>query len=396
MEEQNVLYRSFKVRLKPTPEQEVLFMKSAGTARWAYNYYLAENERIYEEYLNGTSKTKSISQGALRKHINNVLKPTTHQWLGEVSNNVMKQAVKDADLARKRWFDKVSDKPRFKSKHKSKLSFYVDYYNLKRMPHGFKGERLGYVKTTKPLPKLKKGEKYSNPRISFDGKYWSVSVGYKIPKKNHVLTGESIGIDVGVKDLAICSNGNVYKNINKTARVRKLTKRLRREQRKLSRKQEANIKGYTSNRKPIYKKPLAECKNWVKQVDVVKQIHKQLTDIRDNHLHQASSEIVKAKPSRIVMEDLNVKGMMKNRHLSKAIANQKLYEFKRQIMYKCENYGIEFVEADRWFPSSKICSNCGFKKLTLSLSERTYCCENCESVIDRDLNASLNLANYSI
>lgn len=391
------MHRAIKIRLKPTPGQEVLFRKSAGVARWAYNFFLAENERVYREYLeNGKVGKKSISEGALRKHINNELKPTTHSWLKEVGSNVMKQGVKDADLARKRWFEGVSERPRFKSKHRSKLSFYVNYESLKRTQNGFQGEKMGRVKTTRPLPKLPKGKKYSNPRISFDGKCWYLSVGYEVQPEICELTNDVLGIDVGIKDLAIVSNGSVYRNINKTKRVRQLEKRLKREQRKLSRKELANIKGYTSNRRPIYKKPLRECRNWTKQVTIVKDLHKQLTDIRQNHLHQSSAEIVRTKPSAIVMETLNVKGMMKNRHLSKVIAKQKLYEFKRQIQYKCEFYGIKFIEADRWFPSSKLCSECGCIKKELKLSDRVYHCSDCGSIIDRDYNAALNLANYPI
>lgn len=391
------MYRSAKIRLKPTPEQEVLFRKSAGVARWAYNFYLSENARLYREYLeNGKTGKKSISEGALRKYINNELKPTTHRWLKEVGSNVMKQAVKDADKATRWWFEGLTGKPQLKSKHRAKPTFYVNYEKLKRVDGGFIGERLGTVKTTQPLPKLNKLQKYLNPRITFDGSYWYLSVVYEIVAKNVGLTDEVLGIDVGIKDLAIISNGKVYKNINKTKRVRNLEAKLRRESRKLSRKQLANIKSYDKNRKPTFKKPFHACKNWNKQVSVVRGLHKQLTDIRQNHLHQASAEIVKTKPSRIVMETLNISGMMKNKHLSKALSNQKLYEFKFQVKYKCETYGIEFVEADRWFPSSKLCSGCGCKKTSLKLADRTYHCDECGLVIDRDYNASLNLANYQI
>ena len=391
------MYRSAKIRLKPTPEQEVLFRKSAGVARWAYNFYLSENERIYREYLeNGKTGNKSISEGALRKYINNELKPTTHSWLKEVGSNVMKQAVKDADLAKQNWFKGLTGKPRLKSKHRAKPTFYVNYETLIRNTVGFRGERLGVVKTTEPLPKLPKHKKYADPRVTFDGKHWYLSVGYETETKKVNLTDEVLGVDVGIKSLAIVSNGKVYKNINKTKRVRKLEKKLRRESRKLSRRQLANTKSYDKNCKPTFKRPFHECKNWNKQVAVVRGLNKQLTDIRQNHLHQASAEIVKTKPSRIVMETLNISGMMKNRHLSKALSNQKLYEFKRQVQYKCETYGIEFVEADRWFPSSKLCSDCGCKKTTLKLADRTYHCDECGLVIDRDYNASLNLASYPI
>lgn len=389
-----------KIRLLPTPEQEELFWKSAGVARWAYNYFLSEQEKQYQIYLeHGETGTRFVKEGEVRKYINNVLKKTTHTWLSEVGSNVMKQAVKDANEAYQRYFKGLSGKPKFKSRHKSEPKFYVNYESLKRKPNGFQGEKLGIVKTAEPLPKLSKKAKYSNPRISFDGKYWYLSVGYEIPEQEEVLTGESLGIDLGVKELAVCSNGKRYENINKTKRVKQLEKKLKREQRKLSRKMEANIKEYKiikRYRYPIWSRPFEECKNIQKQKKVVRMLHRKLTGIRNNYLHHKTTEIVKTKPSRIVIETLNVKGMMKNRHLAKAIANQKLYEFKRQIAYKCKRYGIVLVEAERWYPSSKKCSGCGNIKKDLKLKDRIYKCENCGLVIDRDYNASVNLARYQL
>lgn len=389
------MYLSKKIRLKPTPEQEILFWKSAGTARWAYNYFLAENERLYKEYIaNGKTGTKYISGNDLRKYINNTLKKTTHTWLSEVGSNVMKQAVKDAEKAFKDYLAGNKGKPRFKSKRNDRPSFYVNYESLRRTDDGFQGEKVGKVKTSEPLPKIQNGQHYADPHITYDGKFWYLSVGYEVTPCQTELSGESLGIDLGIKDLAICSNGKVYKNINKNKKIKKLNKRLRREQRKLSRKMESNIKGYCSNRKPIFDRPLDECKNYQKQKIKIQNLHKKLNDIRNNYLHQTTTEIVKTKPSRIVMEDLNVKGMMKNKHLAKAVQEQKFYEFRRQIEYKSVLYGIEFVLADRFYPSSKTCSCCGTIKSDLKLSDRTYYCDCCGLVIDRDYNASLNLANY--
>lgn len=386
-----------KIRLKPTTEQEILFRKSAGVSRWAYNFFLGENERIYRDYINnGKIGKKSISEGDVRKYINNVLKPTTHSWLKEVGSNVMKQGVKDASLALQRYFKGLSGKPKFKSKHKDRPSFYVNYESLSRKQGGFQGEKIGFVKTSEALPKLNKNEKYSNPRITFNGKYWYLSVGYEVQENTVELTDESLGIDLGVKDLAICSNGKVYKNINKTQRVKKLEKKLKREQRKLSRKIENNIQSYKSNRSPIYKRPLKECQNIQKQNRLIRNIHRKLANIRQNYLHQTTTEIVKTKPSRIVMESLNVSGMMKNKHLSKAIQQQKFYEFKRQIEYKSKLNGIEFIQVDKFYPSSKTCSCCGNIKKDLKLSDRMYKCDVCGLVIDRDYNASINLANYEV
>lgn len=384
-----------KIRLKPTPKQEILFWKSAGVARWAYNYFLSENERVYKEYLtNGKTGSKSINEGAVRKYINNVLKKTTHKWLSEVGSNVMKQAVKDADRAMKEYLQGLREKPHYRSKHKSKISFYVNYESLSKKNGGFHGEKIGFVRTSEPLPNIPKGTKYSNPRITYDNKYWYLSIGYEIPSVNTGLTGESKGIDLGIKDLAICSDGKVYKNINKTKRVKKLKKKLKREQRKLSRMIENNIDKYIGNHKPIFKRPLIECKNIQKQKHVIQLLNRTLTNIRDNYLHQTTTEIVKTKPSRIVMETLNVNGIMKNKHLAKAIAEQKFYEFKRQMMYKCQKYGIELVEVPTFYPSSKTCSCCGNIKRDLKLSDRIYRCDKCGLVIDRDFNASINLANY--
>ena len=387
-----------KIRLKPTPEQEILFWKSAGVARWAYNYFLSENDRVWQEYLaNGETGAKSVSEGEVRKYINNVLKKTTHTWLKEVGSNVMKQAVKDANTARDRFFKGLSEKPCYKSKHKSKPSFYVNYESLSRKNGGFHGEKIGFVRTSEPLPKLPEGQKYSNPHISFDGKYWYLSVGYEVSEIKCELTGESIGIDLGIKDLAICSDGKTYQNINKSHEIRRLEKVLKREQRKLSRMLEQNISGYQTvgdKRFPLYIKPLQECRNFQKQKKVIKLLYRKLANIRNNYLHQTTTEIVKTKPSRIVMETLNIKGMMKNKHLAKAIQKQKFYEFKRQIAYKCQKYGIKLVEVPTFYPSSKTCSCCGCIRKDLKLSDRVYRCNECGLVIDRDFNASLNLANY--
>ena len=384
--------------MKPTPEQEIVFRKSAGVARWAYNYFLSENDRVWQEYLaNGKTGKKSVSEGEIRKYINNVLKKTTHTWLSEAGSNVMKQAVKDANTAFQNYFKGISDKPCYKSKHKSKLSFYVNYESFSRKNGGFHGEKIGFVRTSEPLPKLKKGEKYSNPHISFDGKYWYLSFGYEVAETECGLTGESIGIDLGIKDLAVCSNGKVYRNINKSHKARRLEKVLKREQRKLSRMLKQNISGYKTagdKRFPVFIKPLYECRNFQKQKKIIKLLYRKLANIRNNYLHQTTTKIVKTKPSRIVMETLNVNGMMKNKHLAKAIQKQKFYEFKRQTAYKCQKYGIELVEVPAFYPSSKTCSKCGWIKRDLKLSDRIYKCHTCGLVIDRDLNASLNLANY--
>lgn len=382
------MIKGMKIRLIPTKEQEILFRKSCGVARWSYNYFLAKQEETYREYLANDKQGKSfINEGEVRKYINNVLKPTTHTWLKEVGSNVMKQAIKDCNSAYKNFFKGSAKKPKFKSKHKSKLSFYINYESLSRKQGGFHGEKIGFVRTAQELPKITKGKRYSNPRISFDGKYWYLGIGYEVEDNScasQELTDEVIGIDLGVKDLATCSNGKVYKNINKSKRVKKLKKRLKREQRKVSRK-------YLMNNKP---KEYKKTNNIIKLEREIKLINRTLTNIRDNYIHQITAELVKTKPKRVVMEDLNIKGMMKNKHLTNSIQEQKFYMFIQTMKYKCEFNEIEFKQVPRFYPSSKTCSCCGEVKKDLKLKDRTYKCLSCGLTIDRDLNASINLMNY--
>ena len=393
------MYLTKRIRLLPTAEQEKLFWKSAGVARWSYNFFLSYNQEKYNEYLEDNSKERFVTEGDVRKYINNVLKKTTHTWLQEVGSNVMKQGVKDADNSLRRFFNKISGYPKYKSRRKSKPSFYVNYESLKRTLNGFQGEKIGIVKTRESLPKIPKDQKYVNPRITYDGKFWFLSVGYKVELKKVKLTDKKIGIDLGLKDLAIVSNTNnsyhkKYKNINKGYKIKLLEKRLKRAQRKLSRKILNNIESYDENHVPVYIRPLKDCRNIQKQIHIIQNLYKKLTNIRNNYINQVTTEIVKTKPSRIVIEDLNVKGLMKNKHTSKNIANAKWYEFRRQILYKAELYDIEVVLANRFYPSSKTCSCCGNYKKDLKLKDRTYICNECGLIIDRDINAAINLANY--
>ena len=365
-----------KVRIKPNEEQELQLWKSVGTARWDYNWVLAKQE---ENYKNGG---KFISDGTLRKEVTKLKQIEEYAWLYDVSNNIKKQAIKDACEAYKKFFKKKADKPRFKSRRKSKPSFYNDNVKLKVNKNQILIEKVGWVKTSEQLPL---NVKYSNPRVSFDGKYWYLSVGIEEELEKEKLTNISVGIDVGIKELAVCSNGIRKKNINKTKVVKQVEKRLRMLQRKVSRKYEMNKEGSR----------FVKTSNIIKIESKMRHLHRRLSNIRNNHLHKSTSEIVKTKPFRIVMETLNIKGMMKNKCLSKAIAKQCLYEFKRQIEYKCKKYGIKFIEADKWYPSSKMCSSCGNIKKDLKLSDRVYKC-TCGQEIDRDLNASINLSQYEL
>ena len=197
-------------------------------------------------------------------------------------------------------------------------------------------------------------------------------------------------MDVGIKDLAIVSDGTVFKNINKSKTVRKLEKRLKRLQRKVSRKY--NINKIKKGESVSFIKT-----NNIKRLEKeIQSIRDRLNNIRMNYLHQTTNSIVKQKPSYITIEDLNIKGMMKNKHLSKAVQQQSLYEFRRQLAYKSKWNNIELRVVDRWFPSSKTCSECGYIKSDLKLKDRVYICPCCGLKIDRDYNASINLANAEI
>ncbi|KEK24941.1 RNA-guided endonuclease InsQ/TnpB family protein [Bacillus gaemokensis] len=365
-----------RVSLKPTLEQEKQPWKSVGTARWAYNWALAKQEENYKQ------GGKFITDGVLRKELTQMKQTEEYAWLYGVSNNITKQAIKDLCEAYKRFFKGLADRPRFKSRKRSKPSFYNDNVKLKVKKNYVLIEKVGWIKTSELIPIV---DKYTNPRVNFDGKYWYLCIGIEQECSQYKLTNECIGIDVGVKELAVCSNRMTFKNINKTKVIKQAEKRLRKLQRQVSRKYEMNKEG---NR-------FVKTSNIIKLEKRIQHLHRRLANIRNNHIHQTTTAIVKIKPCRVVMETLNIKGMMKNKHLSKAIAQQKLHDFKLKLQYKCEKYGIEFVEADKWFPLSKMCSSCGNIKKDLKLSDRMYQC-TCGHEIDRDLNAAINLSQYEL
>lgn len=391
------MLQGIKIALNLTNEQEQQMWKSVSVARWCYNYAITRDREHYSNYLKDNTLPRTLYEGQIRKELT-VLKNTTHPWLKDVGSNVVKQAVKDWNNARNRLFKGLCKAPKYKSKTTSKPSFYVNYETLIRVEGGFRGERLGFVKTTQPLPKIPKGSHYMNPRISFDGKYWYLSFTYEVPDVSAELTDSIIGVDLGVKTLATLSTGDFIENINKSHRVKQLEKQLRREQRHLARQLQANTKGYITTakggRRPIYKRSLDLCSNIQNTKRKIKLLYRKLSSIRLNHVHQTTSYIVKQLPKGIVIEDLNVRGLMKNKHLAKHIQNSMFYEFRRQLGYKCSEYSIQLVIADRFYPSSKACSCCGFIKSNLKLNDRVYKCDSCGLEIDRDLNAAENLANY--
>lgn len=373
------MIKSVKIRLIPTKEQELLMFKSIGCSRFAYNWALNRCNELYKQ-------GNKYSMPDIRKEFTQLKKKDEFKWLNEVSNTTMVESMRNLDKAFKSFFKKKSQYPKFKSKKKSRQSFYVRYDNLYFKDKTCNIEKIGKVKfkTNYNIPSCK----YINPYCSYDGKYWYLSFGFEHNENQIVLNKDlSIGIDLGVKDLAIVNVlDKPIKNINKTKRVRKLKKRLRRLQRQVSRKYEENRCG----------NKFVKTNNIIKLERQIKLLHRKLSNIRNNHIHQATNKIIKLKPYRVVMEDLNIKGMMKNKYLSKAIQEQGFYEFIRQMKYKCEFNGIEFIQVDRFYPSSKTCSECGSIKKDLKLSDREYICEECGCVIDRDKNASINLGNYGL
>ena len=330
----------------------------------------------------------------MRKEFTQLKKQEDYKWLTKISNNVTKQAIKDACNSYKRFFKGQSKYPKFKSKKRSKPSFYQDNVKIQFTDthvkiEGFATSRKKNKQKLNWIKLCEKGRiptncKYMNPRFTYDRLHWWVSVSIETENNTNIPPNDNgVGIDLGLKDLAICSDGNTYKNINKTNKVKKIEKRKRRLQRSISRRYEKSKKG------KIY----CKTSNIVKREKELLKVIKRLTNIRRNHLHQITSEIVKRKPSFICIEDLNVSGMMKNKHLSKAIQQQGFYEFRRQTEYKAKWNNISVILADRFFPSSKLCSCCGEIKKDLKLSDRIYRCD-CGNVIDRDYQASLNLKQY--
>ena len=384
------MIKTIRVMLLPNNKQKTKLFQYADTARFAYNWALGREQ---ENYKNGG---KFISDGELRKEFTQLKKTDEYAWLNEIDCDVPKQEIKDACETYRDFFKGYTKFPRFKSKKHSAPKFYQDNVKIKFTDTHVKlmlvaGKGKATSKRNQKFCRIRLAEhgriptncKYCNPRIKYDGINWYITVGIEYEDSTTLPSNEGIGIDLGIKDLAICCDGNTYKNINKTQRVKKLEKRKRRLQRSISRKYEKNKKGES----------YCKTSNIIKREKELLKLNHRLTNIRQNYLHQTTSEIVKREPSFICIEDLNVKGMMKNRHLSKAIQQQCFGEFRRQIEYKSAWNNISVIIADRFFPSSKLCSCCGAIKKDLKLSDRVYKCE-CGNVIDRDYQAALNLKKY--
>ena len=389
------LKRAYKVEINPTDEQKSKIHQTIGVSRFVYNFYIAHNKEVYEK------EGKFVSGMDFSKWLNNEYIPKNQdmKWIKEVSSKATKQAIMNGDKAFRDFFKKAKGFPKFKKKKNQDVKAYFPKNNktdwtLER--HRVKIPTLGWVRLKEfgYIPKnsvVKSGtvsQKADRYYVSIlveetDIKISNSNIGIKIFNHNN----EGIGIDLGIKDFAICSNGNKFKNINKTSTFKKIEKKLKREQRKLSRK----YKDLKIRNKNI-KEGRATGQNIQKQVVKVQKLHQRLRNIRTDYINKTVFSIINQKPSYITIEDLNVKGMMKNKHLSKAIASQKFFEFKTKLTVKCKENHIELRIVDRFYPSSKTCSSCGKVKRDLKLSDRIYKCD-CGFTIDRDLNASINLKN---
>ena len=375
------MLKSFKTEINPTEEQKARIRRTIGTCRYVYNFYLGHNKALHdngEKFMTG----KSFSLWLNNEYIPDNPDKT---WIREVYSKAVKKSIEDGCTAFTRFFKHQSDFPKFKKKGKSDVKMYFVRNNPKDCQcerHRLKIPTLGWIRIKEKgyIPTTKDGYMIRSGTVSVKAGRFYVSVLVEIPDVNiDNNSNEGIGIDLGLKDFAIISNGKTYRNINKSAGLKKLEKQLIREQRSLSRKYENLKKGESTQRANIQKQKLK-----------VQKLHHKMDNIRTDYINKTIAEIVKAKPSYITIEDLNVKGMMKNRCLSKAVASQKFYEFRTRLKAKCDENGIELRVADRFYPSSKTCHHCGSVRKNLKLSDRIYRCE-CGYVADRDLNAALNL-----
>ena len=375
------LLKSFKTEINPTEEQKVKIRKTIGACRYIYNFYLAHNKELHdngEKFMSGKSFSVWLNNEYLPKNPDKL-------WMKEVSSKSVKRSIENGCVAFTRFFKHQSAFPNFKKKGKSDVKMYF----VKNNPKDCRCERhrmnipsLGWVRMKEKgyVPTTKDGYVMKSGHVSIKADRYYVSVLIEIPN-NKIAdnSNEGIGIDLGLKDFAIVSNGKTYKNINKSAKLKKLEKQLIREQRSLSRKYENLKEGESTQRANIQKQKLK-----------VQKLHHKIDNIRTDYINKTIAEMVKTKPSYITIEDLNVSGMMKNKHLSKAVASQKFCEFRTKLQAKCKERGIELRVVDRWYPSSKTCHCCGAIRKDLKLSDRIFQCD-CGYIEDRDFNAALNL-----
>ena len=372
------LKSAYKMEINPTDEQKSKIHQTIGVSRFVYNFYIARNKEIYEK------EGKFVSGMDFSKWLNNEYIPNNQdmKWIKEVSSKATKQAIMNGDKAFRDFFKKAKGFPRFKKKKNQDVKAYFPKNNktdwtLER--HRVKIPTLGWVRLKEfgyiPVNSLVKSGTVSQKADRYyvsilveerDIEISNSNIGIKIFNHNN----EGVGIDLGIKEFAVCSDGIKFKNINKTSTIKKAEKKLKREQRKLSRKYES-LKIRNKN----IKEGRATRQNIQKQIVKLQKLHQRVTNIRTDYINKTVSKIVKQKPSYVTIEDLAVSNMMKNKHLSKAIASQKFFEFKTKLMSKCKENNIELRIVDRFYPSSKTCSQCGKVKKDLKLSDRIYKCD---------------------
>ena len=368
------MLKSFKTEINPTKEQVVKIEKSIGICRFLYNEYIRENIKAYEK------NEKFITGNDFDKYVNNVLSKIL-LWIKECGSKARKQAIKRSELAFKKFFSKKSGFPNFKKKKHNNMSLYFPKNNktdwiVER--HRIKIPTLGFIRLKEKGYIPIKLSVISGTITKQADRYY-VSVIMDVKYKTRQNNNQGIGIDLGIKEFAICSDNTVYPNINKTKKVKRLEKRIKRQQRKLSRKLLKHKRGEST-------------RNIGKQQLKVQKMHQRVNNKRVDYINKVKSSIIKREPSFITIEDLNVAGMIRNRHISKAISKQGFYMFRQKLFNKCKINNIELRIANRFFPSSKTCCKCGLIKKDLKLKDRVFTCL-CGNNIDRDLNASINLMN---
>lgn len=378
------MIKSKIIRLFPTKEQEQKLWRHVGASRFIWNYMLALQIKRHKE------GEKHLSAFGMNYLLTELKKTDELSWLYGISSVTLQRSCADLAGAYDRFFKKRSGFPKFKSRKRSKPSFPLSdgigkvWFSETTVNIPVVG-KVAY-KTNYVLPFGNK-QKFSNPRISYtaNGK-WLLTLGTECETQAPVLTDRPMGIDLGIKELAVVSFGNecvIFGNKNKSRQMRQLRRRLAHHQRNLARKYRMNGS-------------YAETRGVRRDKEKIRKLYYHISNSQKDYIHQTTHKLISMCPKRVVMEDLNVQGMMKNRHLSKAVQEQCFYEFIRQMRYKCEWNGIEFVQADRFYPSSRTCSCCGTYKRELKLCDRVFRCTECGAELDRDYNAAINLMRYEV
>ena len=381
------MYKAIKIELKLTKEQKIQVNKTIGTERFIYNEYIKYNQEQYE------LGNKFVSAFDFSKYINNVYLPSNpdKKWIKDVSSKSVSQAMIYGEKAFKNFFKGLSGFPVFKKKGKNELGAYFVKNNktdFEFYRHKIKIPTLKFVRVKEYgyIPKNAIIKSGTITKIA-DRYFLSLVIEVNDIVKTENTNTKGIGVDLGIKDTAICSNGMVFKNINKTKKVKKIEKKLKREQRKMSRSVE-----YSKSNKI----KLKECNNFNKKKLKVQRLFYRLNCIRDDYNNKMVDEITRTKLKYITIEDLKVSNMMKNKHLSKAIQEQNFFSIRTKLINKCKERNIELRLVDTFYPSSKTCSCCGNVKKDLKLNNRIYKCSNCDLEIDRDYNASINLEKAQV